>query len=128
MAIKKLPIIILYVADQTKSTEFYSKILSSSPVLNVPGMTEFMLNDLTKIGLMPEKGIERIICPVMPQPVKGSGIPRCELYIIVDDPAASLTNAISAGAIEISKAGMRDWGDVVAYCSDPDGNIIAFAK
>jgi hypothetical protein len=128
MTIKKLPIIILYVADQTKSTEFYSRILCSSPVLNVPGMTEFMLNEQTKIGLMPEKGIEKIICPVMPQPLKGTGIPRCELYIIVDDPQAALTTAISAGAIEISKAGLRDWGDVVSYCSDPDGNIIAFAK
>jgi len=128
MAIKKLPIIILYVADQTKSTEFYSKILGRAPVLNVPGMTEFMLNEHTKLGLMPEKGIEKIICPVMTQPLKGSGIPRCELYLIVDDPSYSMENAISAGAIEISKASMRDWGDEVAYCADTDGNIIAFAK
>ncbi len=32
---------ILYVADQEKSTEFYSRVLNQKPQLNVPGMTEF---------------------------------------------------------------------------------------
>ena len=125
---KKNPIIILYVADQKKSTEFYEIVLNQKPVLNVPGMTEFMLNENFKLGLMPENGIAKIICPTTKHPSLGNGIPRCEIYLIVEDPEESLENAVKSGAIEISKASIRDWGDVVSYCSDLDGHVIAFAK
>lgn len=125
---KKLPIIILYVSNQKLSAEFYEKILDQKPVLNVPGMTEFLLNENFKLGLMPEKGIATIICPATKHPELGNGIPRCELYLIVPDPAKSLTLAIKAGAKKISKASARDWGDTVSYCLDQDGHVIAFAK
>lgn len=125
---KKLPITILYVSDQQRSTQFYEIVLNKKPVLNVPGMTEFMINDSVKLGLMPESGIAKIICPTTKQPSLGNGIPRCEIYLIVEDPEQSLETAVKAGAIEISKASQRDWGDVVSYCADPDGHILAFAK
>ncbi len=125
---KKLPIVILYVANQEASTEFYSKVLDQKPVLNVPGMTEFLLNENFKLGLIPEKGIAKIICPVAKHPELGNRIPRCELYLIVENPNQSLAIAIEAGATEISKSEIRDWGDTVSYCSDLDGHIIAFAK
>ena len=125
---KKLPIIILYVADQKSSRDFYSKVLQQEPILHVPGMTEFLLTDNFKLGLMPELGIAKIICPQTPDPALGKGIPRNELYLIVDDPSLSLDQAVNAGAKEISKSAVRDWGDTVAYCADPDGHIIAFAK
>lgn len=124
----KLPIIILYVADQQRSTDFYEKILNKKPLLNVPGMTEFLLNDNFKLGLMPEKGIAKIICPHTKHPELGNGIPRCELYLIVENPEQALGRAVCSGAKEISKAAPRDWGDTVSYCVDFDGNIIAFAK
>jgi len=91
-------------------------------------MTEFMLSDSFKLGIMPENGIAKIICPTTPHPNLGNGIPRCELYLIVENPEESLENAIRFGAREVRKSQARDWGDVVAYCSDPDGHIIAFAK
>lgn len=125
---KKFPIFILYVSDQQRSTIFYETILNQKPVLNVPGMTEFMLNEHVKLGLMPEKGIAKIITPHTPHPELGKGIPRCELYLIVEDPKHALLKAIKAGAKEISKAELRNWGDEVAYCMDPDGHVIAFAK
>ncbi len=46
---------ILYVEDQSKSTEFYSKLLNQNPTLNVPGMTEFKLTDNSVLGLMPSQ-------------------------------------------------------------------------
>ena len=125
---KKKSIIILYVANQQISAAFYEKILNEKPVLSVPGMTEFMLNENFKLGLIPEKGIAKIICPVAKHPELGNGIPRCELYLIVENPNQSLAIAIEAGATEISKSEIRDWGDTVSYCSDLDGHIIAFAK
>jgi catechol 2,3-dioxygenase-like lactoylglutathione lyase family enzyme len=124
---KKFPMIILYVADKQRSTLFYTKILNQKPVLNVPGMTEFMLNDHFKLGLMPENGIAKIICPACKHPKLGNGIPRCELYLIVEDPALSLSDALNAGAVIISGSAPRDWGDTVSYCQDPDGHVIAFA-
>ncbi len=125
---RKLPMLILYVSDQERSASFYRNILGSEPVLHVPGMTEFLLTSSCKLGLMPERGIARILCPVTQHPAEGNGIPRCELYLMVDDPEKSLQTAILAGASEISKAMPRDWGDTVAYCQDPDGHIIAFAR
>jgi len=124
----KKSMIILYVKEQEKSKEFYSKILNSKPVLDVPGMTEFDINDNFLLGLMPESSIIKILNGHTKNPVLGSGIPRCELYLFVNEPEASLEVALNAGANLISHALDRDWGDKVAYCSDPDGHIIAFAK
>ncbi len=120
--------IILYVSDQEKSKTFYQSVLGSDPVLHVPGMTEFYLTADFKLGLMPESGIAKILCPLLPEPSLGNGIPRCELYLNVEDPEIALAKAINAGAKHISKTELRNWGDVVSYCSDPDGHVIAFFK
>jgi catechol 2,3-dioxygenase-like lactoylglutathione lyase family enzyme len=124
----KVPMIILYVSDQASSKRFYEAVLDKRPVLDVPGMTEFQISDNFLLGLMPENGIAKIICPKVPHPSTGKGIPRCELYLFVADPTESLERAVNNGAILISRSERRDWGDDVAYCSDPDGHIIAFAK
>ncbi|MBL7889478.1 MAG: VOC family protein [Bacteroidia bacterium] len=119
---------ILYVKDQQKSTGFYSEILGLKPSLNVPGMTEFQLSGNCKLGLMPESGIAKIICPVAPDPAIGNGIPRCELYLKVDDIEKRMASALNAGATLIDQISERNWGDTAGYISDHDGHIIAFAK
>lgn len=119
---------ILYVSDQMRSTEFYEKLLKISPSLNVPGMTEFNLSETVKLGLMPEIGISNIICPAMPHPKIANGIPRCELYLKVTNPADYLERGIQLGGKNISELQARDWGDTVGYIADLDGHIIAFAK
>lgn len=119
---------ILYVKDQQKSTGFYSEILGLKPSLNVPGMTEFQLSGNCKLGLMPESGIAKIICPAAPDPASGNGIPRCELYLKVNDIEKRMTSALNAGATLIDQISERNWGDTAGYISDPDGHIIAFAK
>jgi uncharacterized glyoxalase superfamily protein PhnB len=124
----KLPMIILYVADQKRSAQFYGKILGKNPLLDVPGMTEFEISDRFLLGLMPENGIAKILGDKTEPPSSGNGIPRCELYLITEKPEQALQHALEAGAKEISRAELRSWGDTVAYCSDPDGHIIAFAR
>jgi len=119
---------ILYVDDQKKSAEFYSKLLQQNPILDVPGMTEFLLKENCKLGLMPNSGIRKIICPSMPEPHLGNGIPRCEVYIFVEDLELVFRRAVEAGAKLISPIEMRNWGDKVCYFADPDGHIIAFAE
>lgn len=119
---------ILYVADQEKSKDFYKKFLRSEPSLNVPGMTEFVLGPGVKLGLMPETGIKKILKDKMPDPRKGNGIPRCELYLRVPLIDSYVERARKAGAEIVSPAEDRDWGDHVCYLSDPDGHVIAIAQ
>ena len=119
---------ILFVADQARSTAFYRALLGREPVLDVPGMTEFDLGHGTKLGLMPEQGIARIISGPLPHPATGQGVPRCELYLVVEDLDAAVQEAVSAGAVEVDPAADRDWGHRVAYFADPDGHVVALAK
>ncbi len=119
---------ILYVADQNRSKSFYEKVLQKSPVLDVPGMTEFELNESCKLGLMPETGIAKIIKEHLPHPATGNGIPRCELYLFTEDPTASCERAIQNGGKLISIVQPRDWGHTVGYVADPDGHVLAFAQ
>lgn len=120
--------IILYVADQQLSTTFYSNLLRKKPELNVPGMTEFILSETCKLGLMPNDGIAKIITPETKHPSTGTGIPRCELYFSVDNPDEMHAYAIEQKITVVSPPEDRDWGHRVVYLQDPDGHIIAFAK
>jgi uncharacterized glyoxalase superfamily protein PhnB len=118
---------ILYVADQKISTEFYSGVLQIQPILNVPGMTEFQLTDGHILGLMPEVGIKRILGERLPDPVKGAGIPRVELYIRESDPESYFNRAKNLGAVELSPILERPWGGRAGYVMDSDGHVLAFA-
>jgi len=118
---------IIYVSDQSGSRDFYKKVLLIEPSLDVPGMTEFQLNEKCKLGLMPEKGIAKILSDKTMEPESGNGIPRCEIYLHVENPEEYYQRAIEAGAREVSPVQKRDWGDMAGYVSDSDGHIIAFA-
>lgn len=118
---------ILYVADQARSTAFYRHLLGMAPALEVPGMTEFQLGPGVKLGLMPEQGIARIISGPLPHPAQGQGVPRCELYVLVDDLALVAQRAREAGALEVDPASDRDWGHRVVYFADPDAHVVALA-
>ena len=118
---------ILYVQDQARSREFYARVLGVGPVLDVPGMTQFRLSGGALLGLMPESGIKRILGESLPDPSAASGVPRSELYLVVEDPEANHSRALAAGAIELSPLRVCDWGDVAGYSLDPDGHVLAFA-
>jgi len=120
--------LILYVQDQTRSAEFYSRVFHCEPTLNVPGMTEFTLSASCVLGLMPEAGIKRLLGDRLPDPARGSGIPRAEIYLRVTNPRDYHRRAIEAGATELSELKDRDWGDRVAYSLDLDGHVLAFAE
>lgn len=119
---------ILYVADQKVSARFYERALGIEPRLDVPGMTEFDLGAGAVLGLMPSAGIKRLLGPKLPDPADADGVPRAELYLLVDDPAAGHRRALEAGAAELSPLAPRGWGHDAAYSLDPDGHVLAFAK
>ncbi|NUQ05161.1 MAG: VOC family protein [Anaerolineae bacterium] len=118
---------ILYVDDQTKSTEFYAMVLNKKPRLNAPGMTEFELAADSVLGLMPKPGILRLLANNIPDTAAPTGLLRAEIYLIVDNPAEYHRRALDCGAQNMSDLAKRDWGHLAAYCLDPDGHVLAFA-
>lgn len=119
---------ILYVSDQEKSKHFYEQLLNLKPSLHVPGMTEFQLSETSKLGLMPENGIAKILGNNIPHPNTGNGIPRCELYLKVKNANEYMERGIQLGAKLISPMQQRDWGDNAGYIADADGHIIALSE
>lgn len=120
--------IILYVNSQQKSAAFYKSILRKEPVLDVPGITEFLLSDTCKLAVMENNSIAEILGDRIEHPAKANGIPRCELYLLVPDVELEYHHAMGIGAALISPVQQRPWGDKACYFSDPDGHIIAFAE
>jgi len=120
---------ILYVSHQPRARDFYAIALNTAPTIDTPGMTEFPLPGGGSLGLMPESGIHQLLKKGgLPDPSKADGIPRAEIYLRVADPAAAHARALSAGARELQKLTLMDWADEVAYCLDPFGHVLAFAR
>jgi hypothetical protein len=90
-------------------------------------MTEFELPGGSILGLMPEDGIQRLLGGSLPELRRARGVPRSELYLVVDDPRTFHERAVEAGATELSAVQLRDWGHRAGYSLDPDGHVIAFA-
>jgi len=122
------PHLILYVADQKASAKFYERVLAVKPLLDVPGMTEFPLGAGAVLGLMPAAGAKRLLGAKVPDPAGAAGIPRAELYLLLEDPAAYHRRALESGAQELSALLPRDWGHDAAYSLDADGHVLAFAR
>lgn len=119
--------LIFFVRDQEVSARFYAAVLAREPELDVPGMTEFRLADGAVLGLMPRAGVRRLLGAAIADPARAEDVPRAELYVVVDDPAAYQRRALAAGARELSPPQPRDWGHLAGYCADPDGHVLAFA-
>jgi hypothetical protein len=88
----------LYVADQAAAAQFWATVLNRAPALEAPGMTEFTLAQGAVLGLMPEAAISALLGPALPDPASARGIPRCELHLVVADPAGHHRRALAAGA------------------------------
>jgi hypothetical protein len=79
------------------------------------------------LGLMPETGIRSFLRLALPDPAVGRGIPRAELYLVVDDTAAYHARAREAGAAELSQLARRSWGTMWLPVLILDGHVVAFA-
>jgi uncharacterized protein len=119
---------ILYVSDQKRSRDFYRAVLQIEPYLDVDGISEFELAPDCILGVMPASVIKRIIGDALPDPAQANGIPRGEIYLQIEDPQSYHDRALANGARELSPLQLRNWGEEVAYCLDPDGHVVAFAN
>jgi len=118
---------ILYVADQAAAAEYYRSLFQLNPRLHVPGMTEFQLSESLVLGLMPIKGISRLLGQNW-KTGDDNASPKAELYLLVEDAAAWLTRAVALGGRMLMDVKIQNWGDRVGYCLDPDGHVLAFAE
>jgi PhnB protein len=119
---------ILYVENQSVSTEFYSKLLNQEPILNVPGMTEFKLTENSILGLIPVKGIKKLLENKIETSITLEDNVKSELYILVDNIEEYFNRAISLKVTVLSEIKERDWGHRVAYFLDLDNYIVALAE
>ncbi len=119
---------ILYVRDQEESSKFYRQVLNLEPSLHVPGMTEFQLGENCILGLMPEKGIKRLLGDKILDPETSNGVSRAEVYLRVANPKEFMDRARVAEAQLLSEIERRNWGDEAGYVMDPDGHVVAFAR
>lgn len=76
-------------------------------------MTEFQLGNNLKFGIKPQNGIAKIIEEKTQHPANGNGIPRCEIYQVVEDLQPYYHRAIELGAVLVSETAARDWGNKV---------------
>jgi uncharacterized protein len=116
---------IIFVKDQERSAILYKKILAKTPILDVPGMTEFALSAASSLGIMPLSGIQKLLNkkPELRNP--GSQVYNAELYLILPNPQEVVSRSLSAGAVLQSPYEKRSWGNKVAYLLDFDNNLIA---
>ncbi|NNC95002.1 MAG: VOC family protein [Chitinophagales bacterium] len=118
---------VIYVKDISKSRKFYSELFGSEPSIDKPNYVEIPINNHFKLGIVSEESIVRVLGTKVPHPMIANGIPRNEIYLIVDHPEVLFEKAIKGGAEEISRLSRRSWGHLVAYAMDFDGNVLAFA-
>ncbi|HGF5185252.1 VOC family protein [Vibrio parahaemolyticus] len=119
---------ILYVLNQEASSKFYEHVLGLTPVLDVPGMTEFHLSNNCKLGLIPYAGINKLLGMDCTSSSEACLNPSSELYLVVDNPHDYHKRSLNFGGVELSPVQERNWGHIVGYSKDIDGHIIAFAK
>lgn len=116
---------ILYVADQTRSADYFRTVLDLEPIVNVPGITEFELRPGCVLAVLPAPSAKRLL-GIETLPLR-EGASREELYLVVDDPEACHRRALANGATELSPMQARDWGHRAAYSIDAEGHVLAFA-
>lgn len=123
----KLAIIILGVEDVERSTRFYEAAFGWRRVADVPVYVELALPDGMRLGLYQRESFA-LNTGIPPSTTADGGITASELYIRVEDIDAAIKGLKDAGARELDGAKERSWGDVAAYFSDPDGNVVAISK
>jgi predicted enzyme related to lactoylglutathione lyase len=120
--------IVIFVKNQEKSRDFYMEVLGMEPFMDVPGVTEFKLDDNMLLGIMPSEGVKNMMDIKTINHWEAGETPKCQIYLPVDEPDEYYNRAIKAGGIGIIEGKSTPWGGYICYCMDLDGNLLAFAR
>jgi predicted enzyme related to lactoylglutathione lyase len=123
----RLGLVILAVEDLTGAVRFYRDAFGWATSVEVPVYVEFEVPGGAALGLYEREAFGRNTTEVPSRTPRGALAP-VELYLLVDDLAASVDRLRAAGGRLLSGPQPRDWGDEVAYFADPAGNVVAIAR
>jgi predicted enzyme related to lactoylglutathione lyase len=126
MSEPRLGLVILAVEQLARSAAFYDQAFGWRRTVDSPVYVELALPGGMRLGLYDRHAFRRTIGH-MPA-TRPTEVTATELYVYVDDLDAAVTNVCGAGGRILSPAAARDWGDVVGYLADPDGNVLALAR
>jgi predicted enzyme related to lactoylglutathione lyase len=118
---------ILAVSDVARAARFYETVFGWRRHVDLPVYVEFDVGGGPRVSIYLRGGFAQNTGRT-PSPPAPDATTSTELYFLVEDVGASLARALAAGAQLLSPAAPRVWGDTVAYATDPDGNVLAFAR
>jgi predicted enzyme related to lactoylglutathione lyase len=122
----RLGIVILAVTDLACARRFYEACFDWPLQVETPVYLEFGLPEGLRLGLYRKEGFEKNLgLPVASTPSGAVG--PTELYLYDPEPEQIIARALQAGGRLLAPLRPRDWGDLVGYLADPDGNVIAIA-
>ena len=124
----RLSLVILAVCDLARSTNFYRRGFGWSQTVDVPTYAEFITPGDLRVGLYHRDGYVRNFEATHVSERPSKGVTATELYFECDDVELMLTRLLDAGAELISPPSERSWGDVCAYVTDPNGNVLVLAQ
>lgn len=122
----RLVLAILACDDVARLRDFYVAAFGWRVEVEVPVYVELSTPGGMRVGLYLRGGFARNT-GAPPAPAPAHGTTSTELYVRVADVAAALARLAAAGARVLSPPASREWGEVVAYTADPEGNVVAVA-
>ena len=123
----RLILIILAVSDLKRSALFYEHVFGWTRAVDTHSYREYAPASGMRLGLYQRESFA-VNTGLLPELAAPGSITGSELYLLVEDIQQVAIRLIEAGARLLSTSAPRDWGDEVAYFSDPDGNVIALAR
>lgn len=116
---------IFYVKDVTRTISFYEKAFSFQRkfISENNEYGELITGDTTLSFASIELGKSNLTKGFLESDVNAKPF-GMEIGFTTDDVDATVSAALSAGAIEVEKAKVKPWGQTVAYVKDPDGFLI----
>jgi predicted enzyme related to lactoylglutathione lyase len=121
----RLALVILAVEDLGRATEFYAAVFGWPRTVATPVYVELALPAGMRLGLYDRRGFARNVGHL--PAARASTVTATELYCYVDEVERTLAAVVAAGGTLLGAAAPRDWGDVVGYAGDLDGNVLALA-
>ncbi len=117
---------ILAVADLERSVKFYQEAFGWPIRVRATSYVELAF-DGRGLGLYQREGYAKNTGQ-LPLAIPEGEIGGMEIYLHCDDLEVIIARLDRAGARRLSDLSARDWGDEVAYFSDPDGTVLAVAR
>jgi lactoylglutathione lyase len=121
----KLGYTVLYVANVTRTIEFWEKAFGFKRRMIVENEVYGELDTgATTLGFAAHAFVRETIPGGFRAAADGEPPPPFEVALVTDDVAAAQVRAVAAGAKLVMKPTQKPCGQMVAYVRDLDGNLV----